>query len=102
MQMPIYDRTLQALPMVKPGWVVAPAILVITGREAVTRKKYGSRAGQFVLLEAGHSAQNVLLQAVALDLGATVVGGFDGSRIARLLDLDRGEEALVLVPVGRH
>jgi SagB-type dehydrogenase family enzyme len=85
------------------AWIgAAAAVLVITGREAVTRAKYGARAGHYMALEAGHAAQSALLQVVALDLAATVVGGFDLHRVGRLLDLDRGEEALLLLPVGRR
>ncbi|KPJ51984.1 nitroreductase, partial [candidate division TA06 bacterium DG_24] len=45
----------------------------VYGRTAV---KYGERATRYVHIEVGHAAQNVFLQAGALDLGAAVIGAF--------------------------
>jgi SagB-type dehydrogenase family enzyme len=54
-------------------WIAeAPAVFVIVGVEARTAAKYGDRATRYVALEAGHAAQNVLLQATALGLAPTV------------------------------
>ncbi|MGN6330935.1 MAG: SagB/ThcOx family dehydrogenase [Motilibacteraceae bacterium] len=78
----------------------APVVLVVTVTPARTRAKYGSRGVRYADLEAGHAAQNVLLQAVALGLGAVVVGGFDDDAVARALTLPGGEEPRYLVPVG--
>ena len=41
-----------------------------------------------------------LVQATALGLAATPVGGFDPDTVARLLALPPGHEVLYLVPVG--
>ncbi len=46
----------------------APALFVITGVVSRTAAKYGDRAERYVFLEAGHAAQNLLLQATALGL----------------------------------
>jgi hypothetical protein len=54
-----------------------------------TTFKYGERGRRFVhleaehCLEAGHSAENVMLQAVALDLATTMVGAFNDDEWAR-------------------
>jgi nitroreductase len=40
-----------------------------------------------VHLEGGHAAQNVHLQAVALDLGTVVVGAFADAEVKRVLTL---------------
>jgi nitroreductase len=53
-------------------------------------------------MEAGHVAQNVLLQATALGLAATVVGAFDDSEVGEVLELRQGEEPLYLVAIGRR
>lgn len=79
----------------------APAILVLAGVERRTTVKYGERGVRYVHMEAGHAAQNVLLQAVALGLGATPVGAFDDHRVAAALGLQAGERPLYLIPVGR-
>ncbi len=78
----------------------AAAVLVIAAVPARTEAKYGDRAERYVHLEAGHAAQNVLLQAVALGLAAVPVGAFSDEDVARVLGLDRGEVPLYLIPVG--
>jgi SagB-type dehydrogenase family enzyme len=79
----------------------APLCLVITGVMARTTGKYGKRGVQYVFLEAGHAAQNVLLQAAAMGLGAVPVGAFKDGAVSRLLELEEGEEPLYILPVGR-
>ena len=83
------------------AWIeAAPVILVITGREATTRRKYGDRAPTFIAVEVGHAAQNVYLQAQALGLGTTAVGGFNPRRAHRALGLPDDEDVLLMMPVG--
>lgn len=52
-------------------------------------------------MEAGHAAQNVYLQAAALELGTVVVGAFDDEEAQRILGMPSREEPLCLMPVGR-
>lgn len=83
-------------------WVEhAPAVLVISAVAERTERKYGDRAERYVSLEAGHAAQNVLLQAEALGLGAVPVGAFDDAKVAQVLALQDGEAPVYLIPVGR-
>jgi SagB-type dehydrogenase family enzyme len=77
------------------------AILVFAAVEERTTGKYGARGLRYIPMEAGHAAQNVLLQAVALGLGGTPVGAFDDERMARVLELPGGEKVLYLVPIGK-
>ena len=51
-------------------------------------------------LEAGHATQNLLLQAVALGLGAVPIGAFDDGQVHEALHLSPGEAPLYLIPVG--
>lgn len=78
----------------------APVVLIVVGVVARTEVEYGALAERLVDREAGHAVQNVLLQATALGLSATPVGGFDPDTVARLLTLPPGHEVLYLVPVG--
>jgi SagB-type dehydrogenase family enzyme len=78
----------------------APAVFVITGVVARTASKYGTRAERYVHLEAGHAAQNLLLQAVALDLAAVPIGAFHDDRVRAVLDLSAAHTPLYLIPVG--
>jgi SagB-type dehydrogenase family enzyme len=77
----------------------AAAVIVITAVLPRTTARYGERAWRYVLLEAGHVAQNLLLQAVALGLGAVPIGAFDDQRLGEAIGAaDR--TPLYLVAVG--
>jgi SagB-type dehydrogenase family enzyme len=78
----------------------APAVVVITAVFARTEERYGERAERYVHLEAGHAAQNILLQAVALDLGAVPIGAFRDEEVRVLLNLPADHVPLYLIPVG--
>lgn len=81
----------------------AGLLIVLAGVFARTTDRYGARGYRFVLLEAGHAAQNIYLAAAALDLGAVALGGLDDAMLDALLGLD-GAHASVLyaVAVGRN
>ena len=51
-------------------------------------------------MEVGHAAQNVYLQAVALELGTVVVGAFRDEQVTKLLQLAPAEKPLYIMPVG--
>ena len=70
----------------------------VYGRTAV---KYGERATRYVHMEIGHAAQNVFLQAGALDLGAAVIGAFFDEEVEKVVQMERDERALYIMPVGR-
>jgi SagB-type dehydrogenase family enzyme len=78
----------------------APVTLVITAELAITAKKYGARAERFATLEAGHAAQNTLLTATALGLGAVPIGAFDDAAVRSLLGQPGDVTPLYLIPVG--
>ena len=79
----------------------APFVIVITGLFDRTAQRYGeARTSQYVFLEAGHAAQNILLQAVALDLGAVPIGAFHEDQITQALSLPPEQTPLYLIPVG--
>ncbi len=78
----------------------APTVLVIAGVRSRTEAEYGAVARDLMNREAGHVAQNILLQATALSLAAVPVGGFEPAEVARRLALQPGEEVLYLIPVG--
>ena len=75
-------------------------VLVIAAVYARTEGKYGGRAERYVQLEAGHAAQNLLLQAVALELGAVPIGAFDDSAVQDVLGIPEDHAPLYLIPVG--
>ena len=77
-----------------------PTVFVLAAVPGRTATKYGSRAQRYVQLEAGHAAQNLLLEAAAHDLGAVPIGAFDDARVREVLDLPADTDVLYLIPVG--
>jgi SagB-type dehydrogenase family enzyme len=83
------------------AWLArAPAILVIAAVEERMTGKYGPRGVRYALMEAGHAAQNVLLQAAALDLDAALIGAFDDAEVHAAAALPQGARPLYLIAVG--
>ena len=81
----------------------APAVIAVTAVPQRTSAKYGpERAERYVWLEAGHAAQNILLEAVALGLGAVPIGAFQDDAVRDVLDLPAATIPLYLVPVGHR
>lgn len=79
----------------------APLVVVIAAVPARTAERYGEeRAIRYVQLEAGHAAQNLLLEAVALGLAAVPVGAFDDAQLGSALALPADQAPLYLIPVG--
>lgn len=67
-----------------------------------TMTKYGERGYRLALLDAGHAAQNVLLTAEQLHLGAVAVAGFCDDSLAADLGIDGVSEAVVhTIMVGK-
>jgi SagB-type dehydrogenase family enzyme len=78
----------------------APAVFILTAVYARTRKKYGPHTERYVHMEAGHAAQNLLLEAAALNLGGVVIAAFDDEDVSEVLRLPKTESPLYLIPVG--
>ena len=77
------------------------AVAVIAAEPSRTAARYGARAERYVAMEAGAAAQNLQLQAVALGLGATLVGAFDDAALRAALPLAAAEQPLAVLAVGR-
>ncbi len=78
----------------------APTCLVITAVPERSARKYGGRAERYCFIEAGHVAQNVLLQATALGLAGVPLGAFQDDEVAQVLSLPGNHRVLYLVPIG--
>ncbi len=92
---------LQAAALDQPCVGEAPLCLVLAVDLAVVAARYGRHRGwRYGLLEAGHAAQNVLLQATALGLAGVPVGAFDDRQVAQVLGLPPGLYPVYLLPLG--
>ncbi|MEO0275579.1 MAG: SagB/ThcOx family dehydrogenase [candidate division WOR-3 bacterium] len=76
----------------------APCVFIFYAVYERTTSRYGERGIRYVHFDLGHAAQNLLLQAEALDLGACPVGAFNDSEIKEILKF-KGEP-IYIIPVG--
>ena len=80
----------------------APATVVIAVVFERVTVKYGSRGERYAMIEAGHAAQNILLQATSMGLGSVPVGAFHDERVRQVLDLPDDHRPVYLVTVGHR
>ncbi|MBI5400137.1 SagB/ThcOx family dehydrogenase [Candidatus Saganbacteria bacterium] len=78
----------------------APVDIIITANFAITQAKYGARSFRYVCMEAGHVAENIQLQAVALGLVSVPVGAFWDDVIRTNLKLPETQDPLYIIPIG--
>jgi SagB-type dehydrogenase family enzyme len=79
----------------QPYLVQAAAIIVITAVVERSLWKYDDRGYRYILLEAGHVAQNINLCAVGLGLVTLNLGGFFDEDMMALLKLDEDREIVI-------
>lgn len=86
----------------QPSITGAAIDLVLAGIYERTTQRYGDRGIRYVHMEAGHIAQNVFLQAVALGLGSVPIGAFSDDNVQKMLNIPKNEIPLYILPVGRE
>ncbi len=79
----------------------ASLVIFLTGVFERSAFKYGERGYRFILLEAGHVAQNINLTTTALGLGGVNLGGFFDREVDAFLDLDGvTQSTLYILAIG--
>ena len=75
--------------------------IIVAGSSRKLSVQFRNKARSFMLLEAGHVAQNILLQATCMGLGSVPVGSFTSAReVSRTCRLPAGYEAIYIICVG--
>lgn len=77
-----------------------PVNMVICVDYARLTQRYGKRGVRYADMEAGHIAQNLHLEAVALGLGSVPVGAFNEDLVRTLCQLGPQWEPIYIIPVG--
>ena len=73
----------------------AQGFICITGVALRTVQKYGDRGYRYVLLEAGHVAQNIILAGVERNICVVPMGGVNDLEIEAVLGLNDQEERVL-------
>ena len=63
-------------------------LFMLVGRKDRIAEQYGERGYRYLLIEAGHIAQNFCLVTTGLGLGSVTIGGFLDSAVNQLLRVD--------------
>jgi SagB-type dehydrogenase family enzyme len=78
----------------------AACVIVISAVFFRTKRKYKKQTYRFILLEAGHVAQNLVLSATDLELGSCTVGSINPKKMGNLIESVDDEKGLYLVAIG--
>lgn len=79
----------------------AAVLLVLASTPQGTTSKYGEVGKDYVLIEAGHIAQNILLEGESLGIKSVPVGGFDRETASSALGIDEKKETIYIIAAGR-
>lgn len=80
----------------------AAAVVLVLGALGPVQHRYGERGYRYLLLEAGHVAQNLLLAATSRQVAAVPLGGFDDESVNHLVAAHvPGAVTLYAVVVGQ-
>jgi len=74
--------------------------IIVCGVYERAAVRYGDRAVRYTDMEAGHLAQNVFLQAIALGLDSVAIGAFSDSAVSEIVGLPKNSKPLYILPVG--
>jgi SagB-type dehydrogenase family enzyme len=80
----------------------APICIIIAAVYERVTARYGERGVRYTDMEAGHAAQNVALQAVALGLDSVPIGAFNDEAVAQIIRLPKEARPLYILPVGHR
>ena len=75
--------------------------IVIVANYKKVPERFGVNSTKWVYLEGGHVAQNICLQATALNLGTVTIGGFSEEQVKSLLGIPTDMGVLYVLPVGK-
>ena len=80
----------------------ASAAIIYSAIFERTMVKYGQRGRErYVCMDLGHSAENVYLQAYALNIGTCAIGAFTDLWLKKACGMTRAEEPIYIMPLGK-
>lgn len=86
----------------QPHFETAAAAIVYSAIFERCMMKYGQRGRErYVCIDLGHSAENVYLQATAMNIGTCAIGAFTDLDVKKTVAMTREEEPLYIMPLGR-
>jgi SagB-type dehydrogenase family enzyme len=82
--------------------IKAPINVIYVANWNRIKPRYEDRSEKYCDQEAGHSAQNLLLEAVTMNCGGCPIGAFDEKSISNILKLDSiNQKPMYIITIGR-
>lgn len=78
----------------------SPCVFVFCAEVEKTRAKFKDYASRYIFEEAGHAAQNILLQSISLGMGGVPIGAIVGSEAQKALGIPLEQEVVYLIATG--
>jgi nitroreductase len=80
----------------------APVIIAVILEKQNFKSKIGSliQNKAYMLLDLGIAVNQFCLQATDLGLGTCIIGWFNGKKVRKVLQIDRGKRVLLLISLG--
>ena len=79
----------------------APVVIIVCLNFKKINPEYGQRGRElYAIQDTAAAAQNILLAATALGLGACWVGAFDEAKVKGVLGLGQNLRPVVIIPIG--
>lgn len=94
------DRRAELAEGGQPSLRQAPVTFIFTGDPAKMGGRAPQMAASWVIVEVGHAAENLALEATALGLGTVTVGGVNGATVKKVLGLPESIVVVYAMPVG--
>jgi len=95
------SNTVEAIKSLSPGMFGKPAaVLVLCGDQAKAKEKASSNGYIYSIMDVAMAAQNLLLAAHALGLGACVIRSFHAKAIGTLIGLPENIVPELLIALG--
>jgi SagB-type dehydrogenase family enzyme len=100
------QRTAQDMRLALAGGAAENSIaeagcdIILVGSIKKLAGRFKEKARSYMLMEAGHIAQNIELQAVSLGLGSVPVGGISAQAVRKAAGLPRGLDPIYIICAG--
>lgn len=78
----------------------APCDIIVAGSSKKLSDQFQGDARKYMLIQAGHVAQNIQLQAICLGLGSVTIGGFNTRDVSKACKISRESEPVYIISVG--
>jgi len=93
-------NTLAVAVSMQQAVLEAPCDIIVAGSAKKLSGQFQGDARKYMLIQAGHVAQNIQLQAVCMGLGSVKIGGFNTRDVSRACKVPRDLELVYIISVG--